>query len=387
MTAAESTAAVVGRRVRRWRAVVVFVLAMIVVAVALAALRPVKTGGYLDPESPAKDGSRALAEILRQHGTPVNVVRSAGSASLPGGVVVVVRSERLTADDLAELAGRPGDLVLVEPGRAALEALAPGVTQAETVGGPAEPGCPLAEAAGEVSFDASWTYAAPQGAVVCFADTENKLGRVVQISTGGRLVTVLGSGLPLTNDRLADDGNAAFAMNLIGARPSAVWFMPPLPSEPGTAGDTSLEDLVPAGTKLFFWQVLIAVVLLALWRARRLGPVVAERLPVVVRSAETVEGRARLYRARRARDRAAIALRDSARSRLMPLLGLPRTAADDSSRIGEVVGLVAARSGLDQQTSWWALYGPDPADDPELVRLSEVLDDLEGRVLSLKEDQ
>ena len=63
--------------------------------------------------------------------------------------------------------------------------------------------------------------------------------------------------------------------------------------------------------------------LAALWRARRLGPLVTERLPVAIRASETTEGRARLYRKANARDRAAAALRSATRTRLAPLIGVP----------------------------------------------------------------
>ena len=64
------------------------------------------------------------------------------------------------------------------------------------------------------------------------------------------------------------------------------------------------------------------MLLVALWRGRRIGPLVAEELPVVVRASETVEGRGRLYRSRRARDRAAQALRTATLQRMLPRLGL-----------------------------------------------------------------
>src|SRR5690606_41722785 len=60
--------------------------------------------------------------------------------------------------------------------------------------------------------------------------------------------------------------------------------------------------------------LIVVVVLLAWWQGRRLGPLVTEPLPVVVRASETVEGRGRLYRSRRARDRAAEALRTDRKS-------------------------------------------------------------------------
>ena len=79
--------------------------------------------------------------------------------------------------------------------------------------------------------------------------------------------------------------------------------MPPrLPARP--CGDLLPDWVGPTVLELF-----IAVVLVAGWRARRLGPVVEEPLPVVVRAAEVTEGRARLYRRAKARDRAANELR------------------------------------------------------------------------------
>jgi hypothetical protein len=96
---------------------------------------------------------------------------------------------------------------------------------------------------------------------------------------------------------------------------------------------------------------------------------------VVVRASETVEGRGRLYRSRRARDRAAEALRSSARQRLAPRLGVRGDAAPPA-----VVAAVAQRCGLDPQTVAHILYGQPPASDTELVDLARALDDIERQV-------
>jgi hypothetical protein len=122
-------------------------------------------------------------------------------------------------------------------------------------------------------------------------------------------------------------------------------------------------------------QLLVAVLLLALWRARRVGPVVAEPLPVVVRATETVEGRARLLRAARARGAAADALRAATLARLRDRLGL----AADVTR-PEAVEPVARRSGWASAEVDRVLYGPQPADDPALIRLSNELDQLDRTV-------
>jgi hypothetical protein len=374
--------------VRRWRSSRYLLLsasALILLAVILAALRPTVQPEFLDPASPSQGGGRALAQLLEQRGVRVQVSRSASDAasrmaSTPGSTLMVVRSERLTARDLETLGAAPGDLLLVRPDRRTLERLVPGVRQAtQSFVQRAGPGCrlPAAVLAGQVDFQAAHTYETPGSAMKCYADKD--LPRLVQVPVSGRTVTVLGSGSPLTNEFLAKDGDAALGMNLAGARSSVVWLVPGLPKA-AVGGDKSFMQLVPFGVKLALLQLLIAVALAALWRSRRLGPVVLEPLPVIVRSAETVEGRARLYRARHARDSAADALRAGARERLVPLLGLARGTAQDPAFAQEIVTALAGRARLEERLIGSALYGPAPADDAELVRLSDFLDDLERQV-------
>jgi hypothetical protein len=98
---------------------------------------------------------------------------------------------------------------------------------------------------------------------------------------------------------------------------------------------------------------------------------VAEPLPVIVRAAETVEGRSRLYRRGRARDTAAAALRSGARARLAGPLGLGGEPAPEA-----LAAAVASRAGRPVAVAGGLLYGPAPADDPALVRLATDLDEL-----------
>lgn len=380
-----ATAGQVARR--RWRAsrgVLFTLLALLFIGVLLALLRPTTRADYLDPDSAGRQGTRALVAITRAHGTPVTVVRSVSAAAgrmraNPDAVLVVARSERLVPADLTTLRGLPGGRLLLEPTTGALSALAPGVTAAGTTWATPAPGCalPAAVAAGSVPFTGSTVYTAPAGSMSCYLS----LGRptLVQVPAGGGTTTILGSGAPLTNERLTDAGDAALGMNLLSTRSRVVWLMPGLPAA-GSGAHKSFTDLVPFGVKLAVLQIVVAVVLVALWRARRLGPVVAEALPVVVRSAEAVEGRARLYRARRAADRAAQALRAGTLERLTGRLGMPASAAADPALAGEIVAAVAAHTGQDPALIGSALYGPPPADDAGLVRLAGFLDELERQV-------
>jgi hypothetical protein len=117
------------------------------------------------------------------------------------------------------------------------------------------------------------------------------------------------------------------------------------------------------------------VLLLAVWKGRRLGPLVAERLPVVVRASETVEGRGRLYRSQRAGDRAADALRTATLQRLTPRLGLGPN-ADRAA----IVSTIAQQCGRDAGAVGHILFGPPPATDTDLVHLANALDDIERQV-------
>jgi hypothetical protein len=95
----------------------------------------------------------------------------------------------------------------------------------------------------------------------------------------------------------------------------------------------------------------------------------------VVRASETVEGRGRLYRSRRARDRAADALRTATLQRLAPRLGLGAGAPAST-----VVSTVAQRSSADAQFVSYHLYGPPPATDHDLLQLARALDEIERQV-------
>lgn len=378
----DTTSTVVGatmvQRLRGLRWVLVALVVIVGVAAASVYLTAPRPGGRMAADSTSPEGARALVALLRDHGVTVieaDTVDAVEREARPGTLLVVAQTFHLYGDELlGRLAEVPGDRLLVEPVSATREKLAPAVRRGESTSfGGLSPDCDLREAtrAGTVQFGAADAYEAAGATPV----TRCYDGTLVRYSDDGRTVTVVGSAYFMMNEGLLEEGNAALAMNLAGTQPRVVWYAPQRSEGAESGGGATITDLIPTQVTWLVWQLVLAVALLALWKGRRVGPLVAERLPVVVRASETVEGRGRLYRSRRARDRAAEALRTSTLQRLLPRLGLT-TAAEAAA----VAHAVAARSGLDPMAVTHTLYGQPPATDTDLVNLARELDDMERLV-------
>ncbi|WP_328970179.1 DUF4350 domain-containing protein [Streptomyces sp. NBC_00239] len=380
---------------------------LLIAGFAIAAFNSGDAHGRLDPRSADPQGSRAVAELLAARGVDTRVVttsQEAAAAAAPGTTLLVTAPDLLTADQRAalktamDLAG--GRTVLLAPGPTALGSLTPGVTAEPPAGpGTADPACtlPAAVSAGPAETGDGIRYATrlPR-ATGCYpaGGTPTLLVLPATAPAAGDTV-LLGSPAPLLNERLAEGGNASLALHLLGSRPHLVWYLPSL-ADPalteGTGPQRSFADLIPAGWSWAVLQLAVAAGLAALWRARRLGPLVAERLPVAIRASEATEGRARLYRKADARDRAAAVLRAATRTRLAGLLGVPAGRAHDpatllpalsavrSGRAGTPAPAPTAASATPPADAAALLFGTAPADDAALVALADHLDALEREV-------
>jgi hypothetical protein len=364
------------RQRRSWRWVLLVLAAVCVVAAIGTYLTAPRPGGRMDPASTGPSGAHALVTLLRDRGVIVVVatnIADAENAAHSGTLLLLAETQRVTSDALLKrLAATPGDLLLVEPTSHARAALAPGIRSSGASVRDTQPNCALREAdrAGSVDFGPSNTYSAVGDRAVtsCYG------GALVRYRDGERTVTVVGSTNFMTNGGLLRAGNAALAMNLAGQHPRLVWYAPQR-VEGESSGSTTIFGLIPDNVIWMVVQLSLAVLLIALWKGRRIGPLVAEELPVVVRASETVEGRGRLYRSRRARDRAAQALRAATLQRLLPRLGL---SADTSAPA--VVIAAAQRSRFHAESVRHILFGPSPASDADLVQLARTLDDIERQV-------
>ena len=288
-----------------------------------------------------------------------------------------------------------GRTVLLAAGPPSVDVLAPGVRTGAPVRVSARaPHCSLlaANRAGTVDIGGERYVTNAPGTDACYtSDGTPTLLRITNTGTDTDTGTgtdagdtvLFGSPDLLYNDRLDKQGNASLALQLLGSRPHLVWYLPSL-SDPSASkgsgddsGDSGFLTLIPSGWLWGTFQLFLATVLAAVWRARRLGPLVPERLPVAVRASESAEGRARLYRKVNARDRAASVLRSASRDRLASLLGVPPTKAHSPETLIPAISAQLPATTQDLRT---LLYGPAPADDAALIRLADQLDALEREV-------
>ncbi|MEU3297820.1 DUF4350 domain-containing protein [Streptomyces longwoodensis] len=374
----------------RSRGIALALLVLLAGAVTVATVRSDARHGELDPRSADPLGSRAVTALLADRGVTTRLVTTlaeARAATGPDTTLLVAVPDRLTERQQRLLhsatTGSGGRTVLVAAGGWSVGTLAPGVTAdpATSRDSTLDPGCdlPAAHRAGPADTGGIRYTSTRPDADECYPSS--RLPTLLRLpDTAGQGDTVLLGGPDiLLNERLDEQGNASLALQLLGSRPHLVWYLPSLSdtTATGSEDEKSFFDLVPSGWLWGTLQLFVAAALAALWRARRLGPLVPEQLPVAIRASETVEGRARLYRKANARDRAAAALRSTTRTRLAPLVGIPVAQAHTPEAL---VPALSAHLHGDGRPLHSLLFGPPPSDDADLVSLADRLDALEREV-------
>jgi hypothetical protein len=373
----------------RTRGIALAVVILLAAAVAIAVIRSGAQHGRLDPRSADPYGSRATAELLGDRGVSTRVVTTLDEARAAAGAdttLLVAAPDLLTGHQQSSLRAATKDsggrTILIAPDSPSLGTLAPGVTADPAISfdSTLSPDCdlPAARRAGSADTGGIRYSTSARGADVCYPSDGLPTLLRIPAATGNGDTVVIGAPDILYNNRLDKQGNASLALQLLGSRPHLVWYLPSLSDASATdAGKKTFLDLLPSGWLWGTLQLFIAAALAALWRARRLGPLVPERLPVAIRASETVEGRARLYRKANARDRAAAALRSTTRTRLAPLIGVSPAQAHAPEAL---LPALSARLSGDGQALHALLFGPPPSDDAALISLADQLDALEREV-------
>lgn len=354
------------RRVRRFAPWVLLLVATVLVA---ALLSTPQADEPLHPRNNGPGGAQAVAQVLQQQGVEVQLVT--GSADLdPGDVtdqttVLLPHTDYLGPESgpelVASLTGADRLVVLVPSAQTRVgEALGLDVSAAWGSGIPVVPDCDdpfvregdrlsgwdvLLSADGAERTDVTACYppgaghnlgGGREGALLTFPAAQDRPETVL-----------VGAATSWTNARVTEEANAALALRLLGGGDRLVWVLPQ-PGDAGLDAAGSLWDVLPRNLTAAVVLLTGAVLALALWQGRRLGPVVVEPLPAVVRASETTSSRGRLYRQAADREHALRAVQAGARRRTAPRLGLPRSI--DPEALADAVATATGRTGAEVRT-------------------------------------
>jgi Domain of unknown function (DUF4350) len=354
-------------------------VAIVLVVVAGAAIvgNPKPTGPPLGPSATSADGAKALRLLLEQQGVSVDV--GPDPALGPTDGVALMLQDQLNADGRAALRAwvdRGGTLVVADLGselEAAPPARAPGAGGLEVAAGPLVPACPEPAFAGIDHIDATGSplLRSTGDASTCFPQGD---GAFVLVRTQG-LGTVVALGGPQlwTNAKLGQVDNSVLATALLAPRPGGrvSWF-------DGTragGGHRSLVDLIPGRVEGALAQIAVALVVVALWRGRRLGRPVIERQPVELPGSELVVAVGNLLHQGHRIDQAAAILRADLARTLADRVGVPARA-----RLDVLADATAARTGVDRALVLATLAGPPPGDEAALIGLAQAADHIRQEV-------
>lgn len=392
--------------VARWRRTGTWVLAVLLGVAALAAIAIATTppGDAMDPDDVGPAGAAALVAVLEQNGvevepyTSVDDVRSAltedddtslvvaNTSNLGTAAATTLREESLGVDRIVLLSPSTDQLRALRADATALPIGASVQVDSRCDTGTIDEGDSL------IGIDARYEAgSASSGAKTCFPLTvqtdesdggdgsqgegDHGAGMLELASTTAHpAMTIVGTTTGFSNAVITEEDNAAIALRLLGGTSRLIWYHPGVGDLADSEGDVGDEALLPPWLAPAMALLAFALVVLAIIRGRRLGRLVREPLPVVVRAVETTESRGRLYRRAQDRPRAATVLRLAALERLRSRLGLRR-----GDPVDTVVRAISAATGRPVGEVLDLVAGPHPIDDAALVRLAQDLSDLEEK--------
>lgn len=383
---------------RSLRIPLIIIGVFLVTALIIFLASPQQSDKRFAPNNPTDDGAMALAEVLNRNGVSIEFVEQKALAedlARPGATVLIANDPGLDAGQYERILGSGADVVLLSPDTKVVEFVSDTANLGiEMTAGypddstPAQCTLPAAIAAAEVSpsysvFDYPFTETmdqwdedgnqlAPEGATACFPQSWGWQLLQAQLPNS-TVVTMLFDSNAWTNSKITEFGNAALALHLLGENDNLVWFLPTLDPPSSIAEDGQANW--PLWFSLIMAVAAVTVIFVALWQGRRFGPIVTEKLPVVVKASETTRGRGGLYRRAGAQEHAAGTLRSGTATRLAARLGVAT-----SSQSRPLVTAVTHATKHSEQYVQDLFYGPAPTNDIELTALAQKLADLESEI-------
>ena len=350
------------------------------------------------PRSNTAIGGKALYRVLKKEGIETSYIKSIQSAVKEAGpetTVAIFTSYAsgiqlgLSDSQVTELKNSGANIVIVTGESTHVAALSDNIQityeHDDYDWGIKTANCSNEDAVAAVRLQGSVmlmpTSESVSGAEFCFKEPVTANGNVApaimaveKLPSGGTLTVFSESDL-FQNQNILEEGAAAIALRSLGAKENLVWTMvPDYGNYSGNDSFVSEEELLPKWLKSTFGFATIVFLVIALWKVKRFGPLLPERLPVVVRAHETTYGRGRLYHQSAARGRSAALLRAHSAKNIADRLSIS-SQAEPAELVDAIVHLCPHRNRSEIQQ---LLYGPSPRNNTELMELANQLEKLES---------
>lgn len=383
---------------KSWRAWAAMFLTILLVLTVTTLLR--SNAGRLDPHSPAPLGTQAFFRILQQHVPHLEFVKSADEMPVvTDDTTVVFVNNRLNAAWAVETvfakAKGAARIILIDPSAdqfAAVGISAYSVSAPPTEQDYVEKGrCPV-NIFGEVT-----TVTAPREVfsndtarppLQCFlhANTSavgiwpaadaliNEDGE--EIIPAHPQVVAFASGEWFTNRLVSQAQNGALGVTLMAQTPKTLVMYLDRDAVRNNANNTEDNSpdslrLFPAWVKPAYYLIGVAVLFVIAYKRSRFGRLAFERLPITVKSLETIQALGRLYEQNKATARATQLLQQDALQRLRKTLYQTSQTTD-----AQLIAIVAARTQLPEVKVNALLLQPFTGSTKELASFSKELDAL-----------
>lgn len=352
----------------------------------------------LDTSSVENQGAAGYIHLLKARGYDVNVVRNGltiESALNQAGedTTVMVSPDAAVYGRLGRSLQRTkaGRVVLLAPSQQILSAAkveADRLDRQAAVSTSTRPECSseLTAPVREVPASLGATsYEAETATTVCFPTVPAVQG----VFRGGLLVfdkpnqttIVLGTVHPLTNSYLATKDSAALGLSLVKGTKKIVWIDPKLADfQNNTPNQQKPSNDMPSQLSWMNslkWWALFLIAMVGLWQGRRLGRIVTEYLPVMVKSSETARGLGRMYSGSKSYERSLELLQSAASVRISKLLGV-----HPSSTQQDLIAIIAQALGRNE-TEVSSILCRKAKSAADLVAGTANLDSLEHQVKRL----
>lgn len=338
------------------------------------------------PDNPKENGTMALSEVLRNKGTNLQIIDSIEDTYYASekDAIVVINPQNIPKDRLQELEENGyNDIFFMNTYNAQFQDIEE-INSSKLTEIKAQ--CKTESFNTETKISGSFLSLKIDEEKISDSDIEYKINKCFPIELDGETsyayiekisdtykTSYIADPSIFTNKEITKSSNAAVALNLFNKYKNIYWYMPTKAEfeDPSNAA----PPLTPSWAGQIFLLICIATIFLLLAKGKRLGFVIKENLPVVVKFEETNTGKANLYRKNNDQDYTANILRTYHIQKLAKLVRI-----NPQINKEEFIRAVSEKANIKYEDVEKILYTQETQSNEELHVLSLSLESIEKKV-------